>query len=165
MEHVQPLQRSFPWRAAALAALGLALAELAMLAVMAGPRILAPHATAADTRLAGTRPVAATGHVRTGPVTPVRSRSHVSVLVLNGNGATGAAGHAATQLLHHGYRSASAADAPSHDYATSLVLYRPGWQREAQRLAHDSGVRVIAPLDGRLPGGSGRDQLVLILGR
>ena len=74
------------------------------------------------------------------PVHPLRPRSSVSVLVLNGNGVSGAAGSLATRLGASGYRSATAADAPRQDYARSVVLYRPGWVREARRLAHDAGV-------------------------
>jgi hypothetical protein len=94
----------------------------------------------------------------------MRPRSRVSVLVLNGNGTSGAAGATATRLLGRGYLSATATDAATDTYATSLVLYRPGWDREARRLARDAGIRVVAALDGRLPAGSGRDQLVVILG-
>jgi hypothetical protein len=107
---------------------------------------------------------------QTGPVpkrqqaTPLRPRSRVSVLVLNGNGTSGVAGTTATRLLGRGYHSATATNASVDNYATSLVLYRPGWEREARRLAHDAGIRVVAVLDGRLPAGSGRDQLVVILG-
>jgi hypothetical protein len=74
------------------------------------------------------------------------------------------AGVTATRLLGRGYRSATAGDAPNEDYATSLVLYRPGWQREAHRLAANEGIQVVSALDGRLPAGSADDQLVLILG-
>jgi len=97
-------------------------------------------------------------------VTPLRPRSRVSVLVLNGNGMSGVAGTTATRLLGRGYHSATATNAAIDNYATSLVLYRPGWESEAQRLAHDAGIRVVAAIDGRLPAGSGRDQLVVILG-
>jgi len=107
---------------------------------------------------------------QTGPVpkrqeaTPLRPRSRVSVLVLNGNGMSGVAGTTATRLLGRGYHSATATNAAVDNYATSLVLYRPGWEREAQRLAGDANIRVVAALDGRLPAGSGRDQLVVIIG-
>ena len=107
---------------------------------------------------------------RTGPfpkrqaATPLRRRSRVSVLVLNGNGMSGVAGTTATRLLGRGYHSATATNAAVDNYATSLVLYRPGWEPEARRLARDAGIRVVAALDGRLPAGSGRDQLVVILG-
>jgi len=86
------------------------------------------------------------------------------VLVLNGNGTSGVAGTTATRLLGRGYRSATATNAQTDSYATSLVLYRRGWEPEAQRLAKDAHVKVVAALDGRLPAGSARDQLVLILG-
>ena len=100
----------------------------------------------------------------TAPSRPPVPRSRVSVLVLNGNGTSGVAGATATRLLGRGYRSATAANAPDTAYATSLVLYRRGWAPEAQRLARDAGVRIVSPLDGRPPAGSGRDQIVVILG-
>jgi hypothetical protein len=84
--------------------------------------------------------------------------------VLNGNGTSGVAGTTANRLLGGGYRAATATNAPNDGYATSLVLYRPGWEREAQRLAKDARIKVVAPVDGTLPAGSGGDQLVLILG-
>jgi hypothetical protein len=112
-----------------------------------------------------TRPTSQTGPVpKRQEATPLRPRSRISVLVLNGNGMSGAAGTTATRLLGRGYHSAAATNAAVDNYATSLVLYRPGWEREAQRLAHDAGIRVVAALDGRLPAGSGREQLVVIIG-
>lgn len=86
------------------------------------------------------------------------------MLVLNGNGASGVAGSTAARLLGRGYRSATASNAANDAYATSLVLYRPGWQGEAQRLAKDAHIKVVAAFDGHLPAGSADDQLVLILG-
>ena len=157
MEHAQPLDRSFPWRTTVVA---LVLVALAGLAALEGGRVLHAHGAAARTpsTVAAKRPAAPAA-------VPLRPRSRVSVLVLNGNGSTGAAGAQATRLLADGYRSATAADAPVENYATSLVLYRPGWQAEARRFAREAGAKVVAPLDGRLPAGSGRDELVLILGR
>jgi LytR cell envelope-related transcriptional attenuator len=95
---------------------------------------------------------------------PLRPRSRVSVLVLNGNGTSGVAGSTASRLLGRGYASATATNAVNDGYATSLVLYRPGWAGEARRLARDARIKVVAALDGRLPAGSARAQLVLILG-
>jgi hypothetical protein len=158
VEHVHPLQRSFPWRTTVVLAVVLGLGALVALE---GGRLLDLHHTAAQAA-PGAKP---TRQVFTAPAGPLRPRSRVSVLVLNGNGTSGVAGATATRLLGRGYRSATATNAPSTEYATSLVLYRPGWAREAQRLAHDIGARVVAPLDGRLPAGSGHDQLVVVLGR
>jgi len=86
------------------------------------------------------------------------------VLVLNGNGINGAAGGTASDLLAGGYRHAIPADAASLDYARSVVLYRPGWEREAQRLARDARIPTVAPLDGRVAPEYARVPLVLILG-
>ena len=96
---------------------------------------------------------------------PLKPRSRVSVLVLNGNGMSGVAGALANRLLAHGYREASSTDAPLTTYARSLVLFRRGWAGEADRLGKDTGIRTVAPLDGRLPRGSGRFPVVVILGR
>ena len=162
MEHVQPFGRPFPWRAAALAACAIALAELAALLALAGVRLIQGH-PASQTRLEQTRPVPGIGHVSNHHVAALRPRSRVAVLVLNGNGVPHAAGAAATKLLGRGYRHATAADAPTR-YASSLVLFRPGWEREARRLAHDAGIRTVAPLDGRLQGADRSYPLVLVLG-
>ena len=95
---------------------------------------------------------------------PLRPRSRISVLVLNGNGVSGAAGTEATDILTRGYRHAIPTDAPNLDYARSLVLFRPGWQREAERLAQDARIRAVAALDGRVAPEYAHVPLVLILG-
>jgi pyruvate/2-oxoglutarate dehydrogenase complex dihydrolipoamide acyltransferase (E2) component len=157
VEHVQPFDRPFPWRAAVLAAFAVVVVgAVALVVVRAGRLVHAHRAAARATTTAAKR--------RATPSRPLRPRSGISVLVLNGNGASGVAGATASRLLGRGYRSASATNAPNADYATSLVLYRPGWAPEARRLAREAGIRVVSPLDGRLPAGSGRDQIVLILG-
>jgi hypothetical protein len=70
------------------------------------------------------------------------------VAVLNGNGRNGAAAAEAARLHGLGYRIASTTNARRQDYATSVVLYRPGFAAEGERLAHDLGVKVVGPLDG-----------------
>ena len=117
-----------------------------------------------DHQAAGTRPVAATGPVSNGRVVPLRPRSRVSVLVLNGNGVSGAAGGEATDLLARGYRHAIPTDAPNLAYARSLVLFRPGWQREAGRLARDARIASVAALDGRIAPEYASVPLVVIIG-
>ena len=112
-----------------------------------------------------TRPVPRTSRVQREPaLPPLRPRSRTSVLVLNGNGVEGAAGTTATKLLAAGYAHAIPADAPSLGYARSLVLFRPGWQREAERLARDSRIATVATLDGRVAPAYAQVPLVLILG-
>ena len=165
VDHAQLFDHPFPWRTAAIAAAALALAELLALLVVAGVRLApgvhhgAAHHPAARRALAG-------GGSRTHAVKPqpLRPRSHVSVLVLNGNGVTGAAGTEAARLLRKGYRAATPANAANHDYARSIVLYAPGYSREGRRLAHDTGVRVVGPLDGLRRSQLKGSQVVVILG-
>ena len=157
MEHVQAFDRPFPWRAAALAACAVALFELTALLALAGAHLFHVHHAAAS------RPAASARPTTKAVVHPLRSRSRVSVLVLNGNGVSGAAGTEASQLLALGYRHAVPGDAPT-SYAQSVVLFRPGWQREAQRLAGDVGIRTVTPLDVRLSGSERGTQVVVILG-
>jgi hypothetical protein len=156
VEHVQPFHRPFPWRIVVLAACAVVFLTLLTLV---GMRLVRNHHAAA-----GARPGATTGRGSKGQVVPLRPRSRVSVLVLNGNGTSGVAGSTASRLLGRGYASATATNAVNDGYATSLVLYRPGWAGEARRLARDARIKVVAALDGRLPAGSARAQLVLILG-
>jgi hypothetical protein len=151
VEHAQPLNRIFPWRTIALAASVVALGAGSVVALVDRPTTAGPGPSSHQAEKGPALP-------------PLRPRSRVSVLVLNGNGASGVAGTTATRLLGRGYRSATATNAQTDSYATSLVLYRRGWEPEAQRLAKDAHIKVVAALDGRLPAGSARDQLVLILG-
>jgi LytR cell envelope-related transcriptional attenuator len=151
VEHAQPLDRPLPWRALALFA--------SVVALAAGSWLLLAH------HPARTRPIPRSGRVpKRHVVTPLRPRSRISVLVLNGNGISGAAGGEATGLLAHGYRHAVPSDAPSLDYARSLVLYRPGWQQEADRLARDVRIPTVAALDGRVAPAYAHVPLVVILG-
>jgi LytR cell envelope-related transcriptional attenuator len=83
---------------------------------------------------------------------------------MNGNGIGGAAGTAATSLLARGYRHGIPTDAPNLDYVRSVVLFRPGWQREAVRLSHDARIATVAPLDGRVAPPYAHVPLVVILG-
>jgi hypothetical protein len=70
------------------------------------------------------------------------------VLVLNGNGRTGAAAVEAENVRAKGYRISSVGDAGRRDYRRSLVMYRPGFAAEGRRLAKDLHIRVVGPLDG-----------------
>lgn len=156
MQHAQPVDRGFSWSAGVLA--------FALLLVIALTALLG---WALLQRLGGTRPVAATGHSHTSHAQTeigIRPRSATSVLVLNGNGVSGAAGGAANRLLADGYRHASATNAAVTTYSQSFVLYRPGWQNEARRLAKDAHIGAVAPLDGPLPAAAPRSPLVVILG-
>jgi LytR cell envelope-related transcriptional attenuator len=155
VEHAQPLNHTFPWRLVALVLSALALVILAALVLSHG------HAQP--------RPVAATGPAPkkhpAKPQAPLRPRSSISVLILNGNGVSGAAGNEATSIIAWGYRHAIPTDAPSSGYPRSLVLYRLGWQREAERLAREVRIPTVATLDGRLAPEYAHVPLLVILGK
>jgi hypothetical protein len=82
------------------------------------------------------------------PARPVRARNETSVVVLNGNGEAGAAGSEADRVRGRGYLIAATDNAPRTDFTRSVVMYRPGFRREARRLARDFGIRTMTPLDG-----------------
>jgi hypothetical protein len=86
------------------------------------------------------------------------------VLVLNGNRVQGAASREAALLQSAGYRIAGAENAQRHDYARSMVLYVPGWAKEARRLARDTGIRLVAPVDGLRRAALKGSKTVVILG-
>ena len=155
MQHVQPLNRSFSWRTGTLAA-----ALLVALALAVAGGIVLVHRQEATLAAPATRGIA-----KPPPAPPLRSRSHTFVLVLNGNGIAHVAGDEAAQLLARGYHQAIPSNAPSLDYERSLVLFRPGWEREAERLARDARIPTVAPLDGHVARAYTRVPLVLILGR
>jgi hypothetical protein len=163
-----------PWRLATLVVAGIAALELVLLVMLGGALLAKPeHATA---RKATPAKAVAAKHTTKPAPAPVKAvqrekeavaqlpRHKVTVLVLNGNGRQGAAATAASRVSGKGYRIGLVANAPSHDYAASLVMYRPGFKGEAQRLARDLGVKVVSPLDGVRPGQLHGAQAVLILG-
>jgi hypothetical protein len=162
-----------PWRratilASAVAALELVLLLGAGLMLVAKPlaHMLRRHAVAAA--YAPAKKAAATAFVvpKPKPVgAPTLTRSHTAVLVLNGNGVNGAAGAEAAKLHALGYEIAGAVDARRQDYATTVVMYSPGFQPEAVRLAHDMHVQVVGPLDGFTRGALRGGRLAVILGR
>jgi hypothetical protein len=169
VDHVQHVPASFPWRTTTVVALGIALVELVAL-VAIGFAKLAPHqharaaAAAAKTEPRAVVHRAAPKPAPKAPSVPLRPRSHVRVLVLNGNGVSGAAASQAARLQADGYRIGDATNAARHDYARSMVMFVPGWIKEARRLAHDTGVRMVAPVDGLRPAQLKGSELVLLLG-
>ena len=154
MESRLPSLGTHRWRTATLIASAVAALELVLLLV-AGAALLArplSHQARAEQtpRAAAKVPSPAPPPVRKArtPTAPKLSRAKTAVLVLNGNGATGAAGAAAARVKSFGYRIAKVGDAARMDYPTSVVMYRPGFEREGKRLAKDLGIEVVGPLDG-----------------
>jgi hypothetical protein len=168
VQHAEPIPTSFPWRGATLVVGALAAVELlALIGVIA--LHFAPTRSvarsAAPTKAQHARPVIhPTTRVAAVPSHPLRARSGVHVLVLNGNGVQGAASIEAARLQSAGYRVGGAENAQRHDYARSMVLYVPGWAKEARRLARDIGIKLVAPVDGLTPAKLKASQAVVILG-
>ena len=180
MDHYAPVpDLTQPWRTLTLIATTIATVELLAL-IGLGIALLGKgwfqHARAAATQQqrvthhpAATSPPAAEPAFRArttpAPARPLLTRAQTRVLVLNGNGQNGAAGAEASVLHTHGYSIAAVGNAGRSNYATSIVMYRPGYSREARRLARDVGIRVVTALDGLLPRQLGSARLALIVGK
>jgi hypothetical protein len=166
VQHAQPITPSFPWRGATLVVGAIAAVELAALIGIAAMHLAPKHvaATATAAKPEHARPVVHVPKVALPPAHPLRARVNVHVLVLNGNRVQGAAARESALLQSAGYRIVGAENAQRHDYARSMVLYVPGWIKEARRLAHDTGIRLVAPVDGLRPAALKGSKTVVILG-
>jgi len=159
-----------PWRTAAYIAGAVAVVELLLLLVVGGGRLAGlvsdrvQAAAKESVSTAPAQPARTTGPARkTQAHQPARPRSKTVVMVLNGNGRTGAAAAAAGHVRGRGYRLGVVGNAP-HPAPNTIVMYRPGFAAEGRRLGRDLGVRLVGPLDGVRARDLGAAQLVLILG-
>ena len=157
-----------PWRTATLVASLVAAVELILLLgagtlILAKPfsRIVRKHAEAAA--LAPAR-IPATVVRKTVISLPKLTRSETGVFVLNGNGRSGAAASESQKLSAFGYRVPGTGNAKRQDYATTVVMFRRGYEAEAHRLARDLHVRIVGPLDGLKPASLHGGQLAILLG-
>lgn len=162
MDHAERIPAPFPWRAATVVVGAIAAVELIALvaiglAQLAPSREAAPPAAKTARRVVAPKPKPVPQHA-------LRPRTAVRVLVLNGNGVSGAAAAAASSLQARGYRIAGATNAERSDYANSMVLFVPGWVKEARRLARDDGIRMVAPVDGLRPAQLKGSKVILLLG-
>jgi hypothetical protein len=157
VEHSQDFPAPQPWRSAALIAAGVAALELCLLLILgflvfgryfAGEVEKASDPTEIAKAAIAKRQQASEPEARGTPAKKLLSRSKTSVIVLNGNGTPGAAGAAADRARARRYVIAATGNAPRSDFPRSLVMYRPGFEGEARRLAHDLGIKRVAPLDG-----------------
>lgn len=157
----------FPWRAAAIAAAAIASVELVLLVLVGGTLIVKPDTGPRKARLEAAAPAptpAATPKPAAKPPAAKLPRGKVAVMILNGNGRTGAASSAAARVKDRGYRVGTVTNAPRQDYPRSLVMYRTGYAGEGTRLARDLGITVVGPLDGMRPGQLRGAHAVVILG-
>ena len=161
-----------PWRTATYVVGAIALVELVLLVVIGGGVLLrvVSHSLESAATQRALAPAAQPAHrrqvSRKAKPTPAAKlpRSRVHVLVLNGNGRTGAAGAAATRVRHRGYKIGGVGNAP-RPVARSMVMYRAGFAGEGRRLARDLGVKMVGPLDGLRRGDLRGAQIVFVLGR
>jgi hypothetical protein len=156
MEHsLSPFDLPQPWRTRAIVAAAVAVVELFLLMTIALALLSKPiteRVTAAATTTPGLparvekpakpkpKPVA--------PAGPKLTRAETAVLVLNGSGETGAAAGRAEVVRSRGYLIGGVGNAANNDFSRTVIMYRPGYKLEAMRLARDTGVSFVSPLDG-----------------
>src|SRR5579871_44822 len=143
-----------PWRRATLLASSVAALELVLL-IGAGALLVAKPVARSLRHQAQVAAVAKPPkklvqaiHRMNAPAGKAKPRAHLKIMVFNGNGLSGAAASEAGKLKGLGYKVSGTANARHQNYATSVVMYRPGFRADGLRLAHDLGVKVVGPLDG-----------------
>jgi hypothetical protein len=172
VEHPLPAPDALvrPWRTAAYAAGAIAAVELLLLLVIGGGKLagwvsdrveLAARESVVATPAQATRTPAA--HRKAPVAVAKRPRSKTVVMVLNGNGRTGAAAAAAARVPGRGDRVGEVTNAPEL-VPRSIVMYRPGFAGEGKRLGKDLGVRLVTPLDGMRQSALHGAHVVFILG-
>lgn len=181
MELPSNLAPENPWRSTALVASGVAALELFVLVILAfaifvKPMLTNEPGTAAEPQKKAT----ATKSTAAAPAksseaktsTPAKSaakdaplaRTKTKVLILNGNGRSGAASEKASWVMTKGYPIAATANASRTDFARSLVMYKPGFEAEAKRFGKDFQVSRVIPLDGLKSSELQGASVVLIIG-
>jgi len=162
-----------PWRTATLVASLVAMVELVLLVGAAVMLLAKPLAHAVQRHAEASVLAPATSSTKNAQalvhkikkVPPAKhTRSHTGVFVLNGNGRNGAASAEAAKLSGLGYRVPGKGNAKRTDYATSVVMYRRGWEAEGRRLASDLHVKIVGPLDGMSASALHGAPLVIVLG-
>lgn len=140
------------WRTATLVASAVAAIELVIIlvagVVLLGKPLTEKMRDAARDRTLGVAAAPAARKPKIGSSEPRLARGDTSVMVLNGNGVSGAAHTAAARVRARGYMIGEVGNARRTDYMRSVVMYRPGYRGEALRLARDLRIRIVGPLDG-----------------
>jgi hypothetical protein len=169
----EPLQ---PWRIAAMVATGIAAVELFILLLigfLVGAKAFSDKTeTATIAAIKREAPQAAQTQASeqqkpaeaSQKAPKVLTRGRTSVVILNGNGIPGAAAVNADKAHSFHYVVTATGNAPSTDFARSMVMFRPGFKPAAQRLAKDMGVKAVTPLDGITKTDLQGAQLALIIG-
>ena len=154
-----------PWRTATLVAAAVALLELVALVVLAVVLLADPvsHQVQKAAEAKAFAPVQKPK--RAVPAAqPKLTRGETSVIVLNGNGRSGAAAAGAERVRAFGYTIGTVGNAPRRDVTRTIVMFRKGYRPEAVRLAKDLKVKIVAPLDGLTTRDMLGAHLALVLG-
>ena len=164
MEHSLPQMHS-PWRTATLVAAAVALLELVALVVV-GVALLADPVSQHVQKAAEAKAFAPVAKPKKAlpAAQPKLSRAETSVIVLNGNGRSGAAAAGADRVRAFGYTIGTVGNAPRRDVTRTIVMFRKGYRPEAVRLAKDLKVKIVGPLDGLRPKDMLGAHLALVLG-
>jgi LytR cell envelope-related transcriptional attenuator len=167
---VPPHELIRPWRRATLVASAVAAVELVLLVGLAGVVLAKPLARKvqqrAELKAFPTVKRAKLAMPKTVAVgLPRLARQETGVYILNGNGRQGAAAATASKLKGIGYVVSGTGNAQRTDYATTVVMFRPGYKPEATRLARDLHLKAVGPLDGMSVGALRGGQIAMILGR
>ena len=176
MDHSVEYEPIQPWRVAAMIATGIAAVELFILLLIGfvvGAKAFSDKTEtatvaaiqrevpkAAQTQAAENKPAES---AKTKQEPKVLPRGKTSVVVLNGNGITGAAAAESDSLRARGSKISGTGNA-AQSYGQSVVLYRPGRLPEAKRLAADEGIPLVGPLDGITVRELHGAHLVIVLG-
>ena len=179
MDHRADLPTTPPWRSAAFIAVSVATVELLILLVVGiwlfgkffsdevakatDPTTVARVAVERELNERGQLPAKVDAQA-TPEQKPILARNETSVIILNGNGVSGAAAEEADRVRGKSYLIAGTGNSARTDYPRSIVMYRPGFKREAQRLAKDFGIRRIVPLDGMRPAELQGAHVALVVG-
>jgi hypothetical protein len=141
-----------PWRTATLVASAVAAVELVIILVagvaLVGQPLSEKLRDAARDRSLGVTTSAPPTKPKIGSSVPRLGRAETTVMVLNGNGVSGAAHAAASRVRARGYTIGEVGNAKRTDLMRSVVMYRPGHRGEALRLARDLRIKIVGPLDG-----------------
>jgi hypothetical protein len=158
LEISAPELRQHQSRTATLVLGGVAALALVLLLIVVAAMVSKP--SSADAKRA---PAKHRAPGRPEPKRPTLTRAQTKVLVLNGNGITGAAAAEASRVRARGYKVSGTGNAAPAN-GQSVVLYRPGYRPEAKRLARDEGISLVGPLDGITPRQLHGAQVAIVLG-
>lgn len=140
-----------PWRTATLIASTVAAVELVLILIL-GVALLGKPLSERMRDTAQQRSLGIETQVKAKPKIgsskPQLARGETTVIVLNGNGVSGAAHETASSAQARGYSISHVGNANRTDFTRSVVMYRPGYRGEALRLARDLRIRIVGPLDG-----------------